>query len=653
MSKILHYLVICFFLLLSFTTFSQAVKLSSSKLYIPIAAGSYLIDHSGKLNLADFTSESKKFTFLELDSAHDNILKSSKVFWIKSSFINTDDFDNEWILDFQGWSKVNFYYKDDSSKWIEKITGHLIPYRKRDHPIGNRSLIRVPLKAQTTIPFYVRLESLPDNLLAPKNLNFTASLRSHLEREAHIDELIVSTFIGICIALFFYNLFIFSATRELSTLFYLGHLFALSYVVSNNSGYLISALKFVENFPSWRAPLEALMSGCNFFFICLFTMHFLQTKNYLPQWHKALTIITIFLVLQTIAAITKFELFGKIIWFIAYIDIFFLVSLGIKSVLSKVPSSGYYMLAYGFTFLGTIILTSAFLGILPINHIFIRNSTLAGYGLEIIFFSFAIGNKINTLQIETKAQQKVIINNFEERAQMQQNIAKDLEKKVEERTHEINEQKEIIQAEREKSQILLLNIFPKHVVDELINSGKYQPRYHPTVTVMFTDFKGFTNTVSTIPPDKLVSELNDLFHHFDDIIIKCGLEKIKTIGDAYMAACGLSDDNPDHAVQCVTAAKQILEYLHKRNLSSAIKWEIRIGLHSGSVVAGVVGKNKFTFDLWGDTVNIASRIESACEIGYINASAYTFDLVQTKFSGQYRGKIDIKGKGEIDMYYIS
>ncbi len=216
----------------------------------------------------------------------------------------------------------------------------------------------------------------------------------------------------------------------------------------------------------------------------------------------------------------------------------------------------------------------------------------------------------------------------------------------------IDKSEESLMAEQRKSDNLLHNILPANIVRDLKESGKTIPKRHKNVTVLFTDFEGFTELVASTSAITLVNELNDIFGRFDEIMEETEVEKIETIGDAYMAACGLEDEIINHAANCITAAKKMLSYLEERNKNHELKWRMRVGIHSGTVVAGVVGKKKFAYDLFGDTINTASRIESAGESGRINISSSTFELVKNEFTCLSRGKIFAKGKGELEMYFV-
>lgn len=210
----------------------------------------------------------------------------------------------------------------------------------------------------------------------------------------------------------------------------------------------------------------------------------------------------------------------------------------------------------------------------------------------------------------------------------------------------------IILDEKKKSDELLLNILPKLVADELKKRGKATTKRYENVTILFTDFKDFTLLASSISPIKLVKELNEIFSHFDDILEILQIEKIKTIGDAYFAACGLPEKNKNHALQCIEAVKQMFKYLEERNKKNEIQWKMRAGIHSGPVVAGVVSKKKYAYDLFGDTVNTASRMESNGEVGKINISETTYQLVKSKYNCLPRGRINTKGKGDLNMYFV-
>jgi adenylate cyclase len=214
----------------------------------------------------------------------------------------------------------------------------------------------------------------------------------------------------------------------------------------------------------------------------------------------------------------------------------------------------------------------------------------------------------------------------------------------------------IIKDERDRSQDLLLNILPEETARELESNGHAKTRFYDNVTVLFTDFKGFSTIAGKLTPIELVAELNDYFMAFDEIMGKYNLEKIKTIGDAYMCAGGIPSVNDTHPLDAVKAALAMQAYMEKRqrekDLTGVAGWELRIGIHTGPVVAGVVGKKKYAYDIWGDTVNIASRMESNGEPGKVNISASTYHLISEQFQCIYRGKISAKNIGEVDMYFV-
>jgi len=219
----------------------------------------------------------------------------------------------------------------------------------------------------------------------------------------------------------------------------------------------------------------------------------------------------------------------------------------------------------------------------------------------------------------------------------------------------IEQQKEEINQEKKKADDLLLNILPEEIAKGLKSTGKTSTKTYESASILFTDFKDFTVLVAQIPAQVLVKELNEIFSYFDDVMEELEIEKIGTIGDAYLAACGLPKENADHAAKCIKAARKMLLFLEERNKHSAIQWRMRVGIHSGPVIAGVVGKKKFAYDLFGDTVNTASRIESNGEAGRINISQSTYDLVKNDpdFSFENRGEIYAKGKGKMEMWFVS
>jgi class 3 adenylate cyclase/tetratricopeptide (TPR) repeat protein len=227
-------------------------------------------------------------------------------------------------------------------------------------------------------------------------------------------------------------------------------------------------------------------------------------------------------------------------------------------------------------------------------------------------------------------------------------------RRLNEQNQQIQAKNKEIEAERSKSDQLLLNILPDEVARELKTSGYATPRHYESATVLFTDFVNFTRLSAQLSPDELIDELDECFLAFDEICERHGLEKIKTIGDAYMCAGGLPVENDTHPQDAVRAALEMLDWLDRRNREDtrAIFHQMRIGIHTGAVVAGVIGKNKFAYDIWGDAVNLAARLEEHGEPGRINISKATAEAVKPYFKISFRGKKEVYNKGLVEMYFV-
>ncbi|MBK8847326.1 MAG: hypothetical protein IPO27_12595 [Bacteroidetes bacterium] len=255
--------------------------------------------------------------------------------------------------------------------------------------------------------------------------------------------------------------------------------------------------------------------------------------------------------------------------------------------------------------------------------------------------------KEDVLQKESETQLRLMEKTLEnERIVRNQN--KMLEQKVEERTRDL-------QMEKQKSDDLLLNILPAETANELKLHGKALAKSFDMVTVMFTDFKDFTTVSEKVSAEVLVEEINTCFSTFDLILQKHNVEKIKTIGDAYLCVTGLPVSSSTHAEDMLNAALEIRDFMEKRKQEQTARggfsFQIRLGMHTGPIVAGIVGLKKYAYDIWGDTVNFAARMEQNSEAGKINISGTTYELIKDKYNCSYRGKIPAKNKGELDMYF--
>jgi class 3 adenylate cyclase len=212
-------------------------------------------------------------------------------------------------------------------------------------------------------------------------------------------------------------------------------------------------------------------------------------------------------------------------------------------------------------------------------------------------------------------------------------------------------------AEKGESDRLLLNILPASIAGELKTSDRVQPRFFDSATVVFIDFSGFTRLVETMEPASVIDQLDQHFTKFDEIMADHRLEKLKTIGDAYLAVGGLPEPNRTHAIDASLCALRIIDHLAKLNRQREKlrmpAWQVRIGINTGPVIAGVVGKHKFTYDIWGNTVNTAQRVEAAGAPGRIGIAESTWQHIKTRFETESRGAVEVKHQGLVNMYYLN
>lgn len=224
--------------------------------------------------------------------------------------------------------------------------------------------------------------------------------------------------------------------------------------------------------------------------------------------------------------------------------------------------------------------------------------------------------------------------------------------KLSESYQTIKKQKEELILEKNKSDNLLLSILPKKIANELKETGKTEPVLFKNVTVFISDIVDFTKKAALIEPKDLIKELNDIVKYFDEIMEKHSCERIKTVGDGYVAVCGMPVPNPDHIENILNAAKDIVTYLKNRNKKNKHKWEVRIGVATGELVGGIIGTKKYIYDVFGDTINTASRLESTSKPMKIHLSEIMYEKIKDKFEFEEQPTLQVKGKGKMKMYFL-
>jgi class 3 adenylate cyclase len=451
---------------------------------------------------------------------------------------------------------------------------------------------------------------------------------------------------GIVFMLVVFYLAVFITSRKRENLYYILWIITTTYYFAATKGFLKLALPDSLQFLIYHTVEPISVAG---FMLLLFTSNSLHIKTVIPsflKWFRLMQGLMILLFLFCFIGLNQLAL--KVFEPLMIVAMCMNLVAGIMVYRKGNGYALYYTLAFAQTLVSVGVYILVFMRVLDFND-YTSNASLIGTLIETVMLSLGLGAKIrSTERDKLRAQAEALFASREnEKIIMQQNEI--LEVRVNERTR-------LLEEEKKKSDDLLRNILPEETARELKQIGHSRPKTHEMVSVMFTDFVDFTRISEKMSAEKLVAEIDHCFSAFDLILEKYNVEKIKTIGDSYMCVSGLPTPNPDHAEEIIKVAFEIRDFMKRfkdQKISKGhIPFEIRIGVNSGPVVAGVVGAKKFAYDIWGDTVNTASRMEENSEAGKINVSGQTYALVKDKFKCTYRGKIPAKNKGEVDMYFV-
>jgi class 3 adenylate cyclase len=538
--------------------------------------------------------------------------------------------------------EITLYQPDGRGGWRQLATGSRQPFAQRPLPT-DQFVFPITLQAGADTVLYLRVRSTSYlGIVVQPGIWRPPAYKEHMEWERTGWQI----YLGMAASLAGFYLMLWLYLREIDHLLYVLSLASLVFATSSALGgygaayalYWPDSPRFEQS--TWVGAI--LAAGL---FPVLFITRLADLWRRLPRLNLALrwmvvvntvvasAILLVFWLAPASSAALQQQLF--IVGWLVWQPIFPVVLGGVVYVAWKGDRMARFILVAYLPAVAASVWTSVenLQGVPPTLSLLMWASAF-----ELLVMALALADRFHCERLDTFAARQAMLHNLRLSEQ-------ELERKVMQRTLELN-------AEQQRTKELLYNILPVELAEELSATGRAQPARHESATVLFTDFAGFTALASTMPADRMIAELNEIFAAFDDIADECGIEKIKTIGDAYMAAAGLPKPCADHAQRCVRAGMKMIAYIEQRNRDHPFKWTLRVGIHSGPVVAGVVGKRKYAFDIWGDTVNIASRMESAGAGMKVNVSAYTSDLAGRDFDCEYRGKVAAKGKGDIDMYFV-
>ncbi len=576
-------------------------------------------------------------------------------YWMRFSIRNTEDYPVAIQL-FLGLSEVLHFYVADSNQYQMYPVGGF-ESRKVVHEISGEgktflSQALVKIAPHETETYYAYFNHTSGGIQAKRDSQIAPQLMDEKlwETKNNTSTIIWSFIFGCFAILILYHFVYYFLTNDNIYLHYCLFVFAVSFP-------FLTLINDVLDAPQYNALLFFSVSGLFSVFYFQLTRKLIDIKRLLPKWDKRLKYYSIgkaiVVAIYCIAHIITNDIFVILLVYIPsiFIELVLIVALAIALVKTKDRIALLFVIGSLIAWAGMFIAIAnadpegSFI---PQYHPYKFATPAYGFVLESLFFAMVLSYRAKLNEVEKKEAQDALIKQLNENKILQEKVTLELEEKVRERT-------QTIAFEKQKTENLLLNVLPQAIVNEMKETGSSVPKKFSDVTVLFSDFVGFTSISEQMLPEELVKRLDYLFKKFDAIVLRNGLEKIKTIGDAYMCVCGLPNPDVNHAKNAVKAALELLAFVKEFNAAlqpGEKKWHLRIGIQTGQVVAGVIGDYKFTYDVWGDTVNTASRLEQHSEPGKVNISADVYDLIKEDFACEKRGSFQVKNKGEIFMYFV-
>jgi class 3 adenylate cyclase len=598
-----------------------------------------LEDKEGKLTLDDIRKPEMEKFWVKSKTQVPSFGFSDSAYWFRFELKSSLAESKSWFLEiaFPPIDYLDFYLMEENGKYTLTQTGDRRPFDTRQYNNKNY-LFNIPIEANKSRVVYIKSWSHDGLHVSIPMVLYDKDF--YIEKSSQVDTL-MGIFIGILLVMFFYNLFIYISIKDISYLYYI--LYLLGYICWTLFYFGYEFQYFWQQFPGWANQSNTLSV---LFFVTMqisFSRTFLSTNRLIPRIDL---ILKFSIYLFSGYFLLSFVLTYSTIWKIIIGSVLFLsptlIIAGVICFLKGYRPAKYYLISWTFFLSGGVLMLLKIASFIPSNFL-TENSLAIGSVSQVITLSLGLADRINDLK---KQNELARIKNQEEL----EKLNSELEQKVIDRTFSLNNA-------LQKSDKLLLNILPEEVAEELKEKGNVTPVLFDSTSIMFTDFKGFTQIAEGLTPRELIKELDGCFTQFDNITERYNLEKLKTIGDSYMCAGGIPKINTTHAIDCCLAALEIQSFMNqmkgfKQELNIPY-WELRLGIHSGPVMAGVVGEKKFAYDIWGDTVNTASRMESSGTPGRINISYSTYELVKEFFDCEYRGEVNAKNKGLVKMYYLN